>query len=215
MYRKILKRLFIHNLKHANVTDFNTTIDRLKAGNKHFTSYVLKKHSPSNIERVRYLAKNGQSPIAVLVTCSDARISPERIFNAEMGDFFIIRTAGNVVGELEIGSIEYALTFFKIDTVVVMGHGNCGAIKYAICNDCTKIDSVKSIANIIQPSIDKAKSESNNDTELVEKAENYNILYNVNIIKNSKVVKELVDKNCVTVVGAKYGISTGEVTFFK
>ena len=104
MFKKFIKAF--KEFWNYHVEDHTTTLDILKEGNEQFTSYILHSAPVSNIERVRHMAIHGQNPQAVIVTCSDARISPERIFNAEMGDFFIIRTAGHVVGALDIGSIE-------------------------------------------------------------------------------------------------------------
>ncbi len=217
MSKKFFERLFIFGIPDPNANDGDTTLEKLKEGNKHFTSYVLNTASVSNIDRVRYLAKNGQKPLAILVTCSDARISPERIFNAEMGDFFIIRTAGNVVGDLELGSIEYALTSFGTDMILVMGHENCGAIHSAIDDHDPEHNTgnIKHIIDIIQPSIDKAKQETDNHFSIISKAEDYNIINSVSKIKSSKIIKKLISEGKVTVIGAKYGIATGDVTFFE
>lgn len=215
MSKKFFERLFIFGIPDPNENDGDSTIDKLKDGNKHFTSYVLNTASISNIDRVQYLAKNGQNPLAILVTCSDARISPERIFNAEMGDFFIIRTAGNVVGDLELGSIEYALTSFDTDMVLVMGHENCGAIHSAIYDHEHELGNIQHIIDIIQPSIDKAKQETNNKLDIITKAEDYNIINSVKKIKSSPIIKKFINEGKVTVVGAKYGIATGDVTFFE
>ncbi len=195
--------------------DAETTLNWLKEGNRRFTSHILESSSPSNIERVRYLAKNGQKPLAVLVTCSDARISPERIFSAEMGDFFIIRTAGNVLGALELGSVEYAVASFKTDTVIVMGHENCGAIHSAVHAHGEDIGNMQSILDIIQPSINRAMAETSCHREVIAKAEDYNIINSVEKIKSSRIIRNITGKRKITIVGAKYGISTGKVTFFE
>ena len=117
MFKKFLKAFI--EFWNYHVEDHSTTLDILKEGNEQFTSYILHSAPVSNIERVRQMAIHGQNPQAVIVTCSDARISPERIFNAEMGDFFIIRTAGHVVGALEMGSIEYAVTHSRVTMMVL------------------------------------------------------------------------------------------------
>lgn len=70
---------------------------------------------------------SGQAPYACIVCCSDSRVPPEIIFHAGLGELFVIRTAGNVIGPHECGSIEYAVTHLHIPLVVVMGHTHCGA----------------------------------------------------------------------------------------
>lgn len=201
------------NLRSFSFSGGNT-IERLKAGNEYFTSYTLKKASASNMETVKNLAVYGQNPHAVIVTCSDARISPERIFCAEMGDFFIIRTAGNVVGPLEIGSIEYAILEMKADTIIVMGHESCGAIKNATEVSEDDMCNIQCILDEIKPSIEKAKKEAKSHIDFIVKAEDYNIFNTLDKIKNSKIVSKAIEKGKVTLVGAKYGIVDGKVTFF-
>ena len=80
----------------------------------------------------RKTASDGQHPYAIIVTCSDSRVIPEGIFSASIGDLFVIRTAGNVISEHELGSIEYAAEHLGIKLVVVMGHTRCGAVGAAI-----------------------------------------------------------------------------------
>jgi carbonic anhydrase len=83
-------------------------------------------------DRRRRQLTAGQSPIACVVCCSDSRVPPEFIFYAGLGVLFVIRTAGNVIGPHERGSIEYAVTHLHIPLVVVMGHTCCGAVQAAL-----------------------------------------------------------------------------------
>ncbi len=191
------------------------TLERLRLGNEYFTSHVLHNDERNNIDRVKYLAHYGQDPHAVLVTCSDARISPERIFQSGMGDFFIIRTAGNVIGDVELASIEYAVAEVGADTIIVMGHENCGAIHSAIDHDGEEIEgNIRHIINRVAPSVARARAETDNEADFVEKAEDYNILNALETIKSSPVVQKYMEEGKVQVTGAKYGIATGKVTFF-
>lgn len=199
----------------GEAVETNSTLERLKEGNLYFTSYILHAAPVSNIEKVREMAALGQDPHAVIVTCSDARISPERIFNAEMGDFFIIRTAGHVVGPYEMGSIEYAVTHSNVDVVIVMGHENCGAVKSCIVDHKgTDLGYIHDILEEVQPSIERAKKETDNDYDLLERAEELNVYHTVAKIKQSSILQPYINSGKLIVIGAKYGISTGEVKFF-
>ncbi len=80
----------------------------------------------------RLAQTQGQAPFAVIVTCSDSRVPPEIIFDQALGDLFVIRVAGNVVDDFAIGSIEYGVTVLGADTVLVLGHSNCGAVDGAL-----------------------------------------------------------------------------------
>ena len=74
----------------------------------------------------------GQHPYALIVTCSDSRVVPEIIFSSFLGELFVIRTAGNVINEGELASIEYGIEHLKIPYVLVLGHTHCGAVHAAI-----------------------------------------------------------------------------------
>lgn len=77
-------------------------------------------------------AENGQHPYAVVVCCSDSRVIPEQIFNADVGDLFVIRVAGNVLDRHQLGSVEYAVEHLHCRHVLVLGHTGCGAVHAAL-----------------------------------------------------------------------------------
>ncbi|HMO34346.1 MAG TPA: carbonic anhydrase [Lacibacter sp.] len=104
-----------------------TPLQRLLAGNERFNH--LQPRHPDEDLRHRLEEAEQQHPFAVVVTCSDSRVAPELIFDQGIGDLFVIRTAGNIIGDVELGSIEYAVEHLDVQLVVVMGHENCGAVK--------------------------------------------------------------------------------------
>ena len=77
-------------------------------------------------------ARNGQHPWAIVVCCSDSRVVPEKIFSAEIGDLFVIRVAGNVLDNHQIGSIEYAAEHLHCAHILILGHTGCGAVSAAL-----------------------------------------------------------------------------------
>ena len=77
-------------------------------------------------------SENGQHPYAVIVTCSDSRVPAEHIFNAGIVELFFIRTAGNVIGDYALGSVEYGAEYLGTKLIVVLGHTNCGAVDAAL-----------------------------------------------------------------------------------
>ena len=97
---------------------------RLRAGNELFC-----KGDPA---RRIDTALNGQHPYAIVVCCSDSRVIPERIFSADIGDLFVIRVAGNVLDNHQIGSIEYAAAHLHCGHILVLGHTGCGAVAAAL-----------------------------------------------------------------------------------
>ena len=73
-------------------------------------------------------AEQGQHPYAIVITCSDSRVIPESIFSAGIGDLFVIRVAGNVLDNHQLGSIEYAAEHLGTKLIVMLGHTRCGAV---------------------------------------------------------------------------------------
>ena len=74
----------------------------------------------------------GQHPYATILSCSDSRVPPELIFDAGLGELFIIRVAGNVISAEVAGSLQYAGRHLHTPLFVVLGHTNCGAVAAAI-----------------------------------------------------------------------------------
>ena len=99
--------------------------EKLLEGNKLFVE--KEKDNPKLKELVK-----GQNPFAIIVCCSDSRVIPEEIFNCSLGELFIIRTAGNVINEGELASIEYGIEHLNIKYVLVLGHTHCGAVHASI-----------------------------------------------------------------------------------
>ena len=102
-------------------------------------SPIINKLLEANKEYINNADKNfyaelekGQSPFALIVSCSDSRVVPEHIFLVPAGSLFVIRTAGNVINEGELASIEYGIEHLKIKTIIVLAHTNCGAIHATI-----------------------------------------------------------------------------------
>ena len=98
---------------------------RLTAGNNNYIKTADK-------VRLQETATNGQHPLAILVSCSDSRVIPEQIFDASVGELFVIRVAGNVLDRHQLGSIEYAAGHLHCGHIIVLGHTGCGAVNAAL-----------------------------------------------------------------------------------
>lgn len=158
------------------------------------------------------LAENGQHPHTVVITCSDSRVPPELVFNSSLGDLFVIRTAGNVVGDYEIGSVEYAADHLGSPLVVVMGHSECGAVGAAVEGHAT--GNIESIVTEITPSVEAAKAQGATEDEVASVAEDLNVENTIDKLMQSETLSQLVSEGKLTIKGAKYDIHTGRVTFF-
>ncbi|MBQ7198176.1 MAG: carbonic anhydrase [Selenomonadaceae bacterium] len=168
---------------------------RLKDGNKKFLTAKspIGDVSPKIREKT---AREGQFPYAVIVTCSDSRVVPESIFSAGIGELFIIRVAGFVVKEIELGSIEYAVDHLGTPLVVVLGHTQCGAVGTALIHHEVE-GALKSIIDEITAAI----GDETNPLEAVK----------LNVKNSCKVIAA--DKVPAKVIGAVYHIDSGEVEF--
>ena len=98
----------------------NEALELLQEGNKRFTSGKMAVKDIGDTRREE-LSSKGQKPFAIIITCSDSRVPPELIFDQALGDLFVIRTAGNVVDQIGVGSAEYAVEHLEVPLLVVMG----------------------------------------------------------------------------------------------
>ena len=160
------------------------------------------------------LLLKGQRPFAIVVGCSDSRVIPEYLFAQGFERLFVVRTAGNILGEIGMGSVEYAAEHLGCRLVVVLGHDDCGAIKATISGSHAP-GSIGAITRKIMPSFLRAKKTGATGKKLIELTADYNIEAVVDQIRQSPVVSELMAHGKIEVVGAKFYIDTGEVKFFE
>lgn len=114
---------------------------RLREGNRIYLEALDHKRDLSP-ERIRDLFENGQRPFATVITCADSRVVPEHIFMAGLGELFVIRVAGNVVGPVELASAVYACEHLHTRLLLVLGHTHCGAIKAALDGEAGPVAAV-------------------------------------------------------------------------
>lgn len=187
-------------MEHINVTDCETALNRLMAGNK---EYLIAKEGKGNIsEEIRILThKYGQKPYAIVIACSDSRVIPEKIFMVGIGEIFTIRVAGNVIGDFELGSIEYAAGHLGVKLIMVMGHSRCGAVDAAIHN--AGHDSIVHITDEIRRAIG-----TETDPVCCEKM---NIRHSMERIKKSPLLQTSIKDGSLKIVGAYYHTRSGKV----
>ena len=102
----------------------------MQEGNRRFVAGTPA-HPHQDVEKRHELA-DGQAPIATLFGCSDSRLAAEIIFDAGLGDLFVVRNAGQVIGESIVASLEYAVEILRVPLIVVLAHDSCGAVRAAI-----------------------------------------------------------------------------------
>ena len=173
-------------------------LEKLTEGNKHYIESG--KYTGDVSAKIRMItARSGQHPYAIILCCSDSREIPEAIFSAGIGDLFVLRVAGNVIGKHELGSIEYAAGHLGCPLVLVLGHDHCGAVGAALLHEGG--DDINSITDDILEAVGDEKDEY--------KASCLNVQNSVRKIKENPAVQKLIEKG-LEVRGAIYRLESGK-----
>jgi carbonic anhydrase len=176
---------------------------RLKAGNARFVAHEVSAGKPTAARRAE--TAETQDPFAIVVACSDSRTAPELVFDQNIGDLFVVRTAGNLVDDLGLGSIEYAVDHLGTRLIVVLGHERCGAVSAAMAS-ATAPGHVNALVRDIQPAVEAAKSEKGNPLANAIKA---NACLMAEKIRKEADLGE--HKSEVRIVTGYYDLDTGAV----
>lgn len=183
-------------------------------GNQRFMSGKLR-HPNQTRQRLADLSIH-QEPFAVVLSCSDSRVPPEVAFDCGLGDLFDVRTAGHVLDDAAIASIEYATdpaNHLETPLVVVLGHSKCGAVTETI--EAIKHPPKQGLG-LLQPLVDYIKSAYTPPPSTDELYNTIRINTAMTVQKlqaQSKILKDLVDKGALEIVGAYYDLNSGEVEF--
>ena len=189
---------------------------RLKEGNDRF---VAGRPVHRNLLEEARLTASGQHPYAAIVSCLDSRTAPEQIFDQGIGDIFCARVAGNVVNNDIVGSLEYACNVVGAKLIAVVGHNSCGAVKGAV--DRVELGKLTGLLEKIEPAVATAEREtggarSSDDKILVERATVENVILQMRtILHNSRILRSMLDKGEIALVGGLQDLKTGKVTLVK
>lgn len=179
-------------------------------GNERF---VKGKLQPKDFTKERAQLVAGQKPKVAMVSCSDSRTAPEIIFDASLGEIFPVRNAGNIVSEIDLGTLEYGVAHLHIPLLVVMGHQKCGAVTAAYDNH--KEGNITKIVEKIKPAVAKVKKGKNKNEE-IELAIVENVKQVINEIRSkSEIISKAEQKGNVKIVGMKYSLETSKVELLK
>lgn len=182
-------------------------LQMLIEGNERFVKRKTQNSTNRDITRIRAVAKN-QYPFASILSCADSRVPAEIIFDQGFGDLFMCRVAGNVATPEETGSLEFGTAVLGSKVIMVMGHARCGAVSAAIKGGEFP-GQIGSLIAAIQPALKTASIRTNNQLEEAVKA---NVLYQVQMLKKSPVISQLIQENKLKVVGSYYDLDHGVVT---
>lgn len=189
------------------VTDKNETpIEKLISGNKRFIDE--KTIHPHQNKKTVLANQDAQHPFAVVLTCSDSRVSPEILFDQGIGDLFVIRNAGNLISDIDMGSIEYAVEHLDTKLIVVLGHTECGAIKAYVGDKNNEYKKHRShIDDIVETIANESEEKQISKENHLDACIVANIKHSLKMIQENPIVKEKHPK----VVPMQYDIHTGKI----
>jgi len=189
-------------------------LELLKKGNDRFVKNLKINR---NLLQQASETSDGQHPFAVILSCIDSRTSAELIFDQGLGDIFSVRIAGNIINEDILGSMEFGCKVAGSKIIVVLGHTKCGAVKGAC--DHVEMGHLTGLLSKIKPAVDEEtdtiENRNSNNADFVENVAALNVNHSVqSIMERSSIIKELVEKSQIGIVGGMHDISTGEVIFY-
>ena len=179
-------------------------LDRLMKGNERYAKDALEHPSRTSERREALVAK--QEPFAIILGCADSRVSPEIIFDQGIGDLFVVRVAGNVLGPLELDSIEYSALYLHSSVILVLGHQNCGAVNAVIAGTTKDIESV---AALIEPAVKEERKKKS--ANLLEASIKANALRMRDELSKTPVIQKLIADKKIEVHAGYYHLETGLV----
>ncbi len=151
---------------------------------------------------------DGQAPCAAVVACSDSRVPPELLFDQGLGDLFVVRVAGNVIGGDALGSLEYAAEHLEVPVIVVLGHSRCGAVAAAIHGESGP-PHLGGILAALRPAVE-ATARLGGDRASNAAREHVRRL-TAELPARSSTLGRRADTGRLVIVGAYYDIATGAV----
>lgn len=161
-------------------------------------------------------AAAGQNPVAVILSCADSRVPPELLFDMGVGDLFVIRVAGNVVGgagPVVKGSVEYAVAELGVALIMVLGHSGCGAVKAALkhIDDREALPgAIQELVALIKPAVVKVKGQPGDPLDNGIRA---NVRLGVERLKGLKpILAPRVKQGGLKIVGGVYDLRAGTVS---
>jgi carbonic anhydrase len=185
----------------------DAALAKLKEGNLRFASSEVSKGQPTAARRKE--TAQAQHPFAIIVACADSRTGPELVFDQNLGDLFVVRTAGNLIDDHALGTIEYGVEHLGARLIVVLGHSRCGAVTAALASDHAH-GHIDSLVRDIQPAVKAAKGKPGDALEAT-------ITENARLVAAQiKAKAELGDlAKEVRIIYAIYDLDTGKVEWPK
>ncbi len=181
----------------------------LIAGNRRF---VEGKAQVREVIKTREELVGGQQPKVIVLGCADSRVSPELVFDKNLGELFVVRTAGNIADKVALGSIEYAAEHLHCSVLLVLGHEKCGAVGAAASGEKMPSKNLEAIVERIEPALKRPRKAGLTGDMLVALGVETNLHQSVrDILKESEILRKAHASGELTIVKAVYKLATGEV----
>ena len=184
------------------------TLAKLMEGNKRFVNQKRKKPNQTTVRLEEVAA--GQAPFAAVLSCADSRVPVEIVFDRGVGDLFVVRDAGNIAADESIGSLEFGTLVLGAKVLMVIGHQDCGAV-ISTMKELEVPGKIGLILDNIKPAIANYLGKAD-DQAAVKKATEANVLFQMEQLKKSPVIAELIANNKLKIVGGYSNLKTGEIT---
>lgn len=181
---------------------------RLREGNERFINGESS-HPNQDASRRSSLVEN-QHPFAVIFGCSDSRLAAEIIFDVGLGDVFVVRTAGQVIDDAVLGSLEYSIGVLGVPLIVVLGHDSCGAVsatKAAVETGQMPVGFIRDLVERITPSV--LTSLRNDKTEVNDMVVEHVKQTSHRLVDSSRVISDAIGNGRAAVIGLSYSLGEG------
>lgn len=181
---------------------------RLREGNERFVAGESL-HPNQDASRRNSLVED-QHPFAVIFGCSDSRLAAEIIFDLGLGDAFVVRTAGQVIDDAVLGSLEYSISELHVPLIVILGHDSCGAVKAtknAVETGEMPVGFIRSLVERITPSVLTAVR--NEQTDVNDMVVEHVKQTARRLADSSRVISAAIDDGRAAVVGLSYKLDEG------
>ena len=188
-------------------------LQKLIAGNERFLQGQA--HFPTVCKETLADLARGQQPYATILGCSDSRVPPELIFDANFGELFIVRVAGNVVSPEVMGSLQYAGQHLHTPLFLVLGHEGCGAVKAALeskLHDVQHGSRIQILVENIVPGLRDVDASAAEEDRLAQAVE-ANVRWSMRQLRDSPEGSRALEEGRAKLVGAVYEIASGRVRF--
>ncbi|MCD6305660.1 MAG: carbonic anhydrase [Deltaproteobacteria bacterium] len=191
-----------------NKINGDQALKRLLAGNARFQE-KRPEHPRQTPDRSRETAADGQRPFAVIIGCSDSRVPPDILFDQGIGYLFVVRTAGGVVDDVAIASIEYAVSHLKTPLILVLAHAHCGAVTAAAAARAPLEGRLGCLVHAIRPALEQVKEPCR---DLVDRASKILAEMIARQLKNTgPFLSHAVNTGKIMIAAAYYDLFTGAV----